>query len=60
VNCKYPWTRLKKIGDSFIWRDRADERSLRSQAHKQSRIRGCFVSVSVKDAHSLRVRLESR
>lgn len=53
--CRYPWERLKNIGDGFTWKDRDDERSLRSQACKQQRRRGIVIQVKVNKRGSLRV-----
>lgn len=55
---KYPWVRLKKPGDSFIWRDRRDESSLRTQAGKRGKLLRAFISVRVMGPDSVRVRLE--
>ena len=55
MNKRYPWDRLKKPGDSFIWRKRADERSLRSQANKQGTRRRVVYRVTVESPKSLRV-----
>ena len=45
MNCRYPWDSLKKVGDFFIWKSLADERSVRSQANKQGKRRRIFYSV---------------
>lgn len=48
MNRRYPWDSLKKPGDSFVWKDRADELSLRSQANKQGKKRRVAYSVRVE------------
>ena len=58
MNRVYPWHRLRKPGDSFIWRDRRLEQSLRSQATKQGRKRRVVFSVRVESATALRVTYE--
>lgn len=52
---RYPWERLKNIGDGFTWSIRADERSLRSQACKQQKRRGIVILVKVNKQGRLRV-----
>ena len=58
MNKRYPWDRLKKPGDWFIWRVRSDEASLRSQANKQGRKRSIMISVKVEKASKMRVTYE--
>lgn len=52
---RYPWNKLKRPGSSFVWPDREDERSLRSQANKQGKRRGVVYSVAVESPSQLRV-----
>lgn len=52
---RYPWERLKNVGDGFTWHDRDDERSLRSQACKQAKRRGIVILVRVNRQGRLRV-----
>lgn len=47
MNTRYPWHKLVRPGDSFVWRWRKDERSLRSQAHKQGKRRGLVYTVEL-------------
>jgi len=46
LNKRYPWDSLEKPGDSFVWKKIEDERSLRSQANKQSTRRGLVYRVN--------------
>ena len=55
MNKRYPWDRLKKPGDSFVWKERDHERSLRSQANKQGKKRRVVYSVKVESPTKLRV-----
>jgi hypothetical protein len=49
VNKRYPWDKLKHPGTYFVWANRADEASLRSQANKQGKRRQIEISVEVLD-----------
>lgn len=42
---KYPWYRLAAPGDTFTWRVRSDEGSLRAQASNQAKARGWIITV---------------
>jgi hypothetical protein len=42
---KFPWHQLAKPGDHFIWRIRADEKSLRVQASRQAARRSIILTV---------------
>jgi hypothetical protein len=57
VNSRYPWRKLDRPGAFFLWRNRADERSLRSQANKQAKRRGVVYSVERVGDKTLRVTL---
>jgi hypothetical protein len=52
---RYPWNRLKYPGNFFIWRNRPDEKSLRSQANKQGKRRHIEISVEVVSKERMRV-----
>jgi hypothetical protein len=54
-NQRYPWDRLKYPGNFFIWRNRPDEKSLRSQANKQGKRRHIEISVKVVSEERMRV-----
>lgn len=43
----YPWEALYAPGDSFIWPDKRDERSLRAQASKQAKRRSIIIRAQV-------------
>lgn len=43
----YPWELLEYPGCSFIWPNKEDERSLRSQASKQAKRRSIEVKVQL-------------
>ena len=49
MNRKYPWSKLVKPNDHFLWKDRRDEKSLRVQAVKQGHRRSVEYRVSVHD-----------
>ena len=55
MNCRYPWHKLDQPGSFFLWRCRADERSLRSQAAKQACRRQVVFSVERVGDKTLRV-----